>query len=88
MRLTQILILFFASSQSVIAQQKGYNRINFSFTPEYYFNKLYLENDGKEPNPMHVNNTTARAFAVEFEHGFRKGITITGGYSMATRTMM
>lgn len=28
---------------------------------------------------MHVNNTTARAFAIELEHGFKKGITITGG---------
>jgi hypothetical protein len=81
MKPSVIITLLFCLSSSAFAQTKGYNRINFGFVQQYYFNKSYVDNDSKaDSHPLHAHNTLGHNYVLEFERVTRYGLILNAGF--------
>lgn len=70
------------STLSVCAQllyKKPENRINISYTTQYYFNNSYIETDRMVPNPISTNNTLGYNFELAYQRTTSWGLIITYG---------
>jgi hypothetical protein len=73
---TALLLLL---SLSVQAQHKPYNRAFLSYGQQYYFNKSYVLNDDKEPNPLRPHNTYGYNVGLNYERVTRSGLLFNAG---------
>jgi hypothetical protein len=73
---TAVLLLLHLSLQ---AQHKPYNRAFLSYGQQYYFNKSYVQNDDKEPNPLRPHNTYGYNVGLNYERVTRSGLLFNAG---------
>lgn len=86
MRIYLLLLTVIGTALSALASDTtGYNRIYFSAAPQYYLNKVNVDNDNELPNPIQAKNTFGYALAASFERTTRRGIVFDAGLQLGIR---
>lgn len=75
-----LFVIAAIASTNVSAQKRtGQNLLNLSYTPQYYLNKSYIENDETLPNPLTTENTFGYNIGLEYQRVTRYGLSLSGG---------
>lgn len=82
MKTIVLMLLSFILSDTIFAQiakRKAENRINISYTPQRYFNKSGVFNDGNYPDVISARNTVGYIAGLEYERITKGGIIMNVG---------
>lgn len=74
-------LIYAQKSNSEINQQKGKNELDFSFTPQYYFNKMNIHNDAMAGGKISTKNTAGFNLSLDYYRVTHYGMVYGAGFS-------
>lgn len=74
-------LVYGQKDNNVAKAHKGNNEIEFSFTPQYYFNKLNVHNDGVLPGLISAKNTAGFNLSIDYHRITPYGLVYGAGAS-------